>query len=112
VTLHGHPDPWKTGPSPALTASAPAEVDAVLVSAWPGTAETVAVVEKTRKLVGDDVAVGAYVSVLPPKKLDEVGAHVAATVAAGANELHLYHLGLVNRPQLDALGSIVAEYSS
>lgn len=112
VTLHGHPDPWKTGPSPALTASAPADVDAVLVSAWPGTAETVSVVQKTRALVGDDVAVGAYVSVLPPKKLDEVGAHVAATVAAGANELHLYHLGLVNRPQLDALGSIIAEYSS
>lgn len=111
VTLHGHPDPWKTGPSPALTSTAAAEVDAVLVSAWPGTAETVSVVEKTRALVGEDVAVGAYVSVLPPKKLDEVGAHVEATVAAGASELHLYHLGLVNRPQLDALGSIVGEYA-
>ncbi|GGF93192.1 hypothetical protein GCM10007304_03810 [Rhodococcoides trifolii] len=111
VTLHGHPDPWKTGPSPALTSTAPADVDAVLVSAWPGTAETVSVVERTRALVGDGVAVGAYVSVLPPKKLDEIGAHVAATVAAGANELHLYHLGLVNRPQLDALGTVIAEYS-
>ncbi|OZD63312.1 hypothetical protein CH268_10415 [Rhodococcus sp. 06-1460-1B] len=111
VTLHGHPDPWKTGPSPALTASAPADVDAVLVSAWPGTAETVSVVQATRAAVGDGVDVGAYVSVLPPKKLDEVAAHVAATLDAGANELHLYHLGLVNRPQLDALGSIVTTYS-
>ncbi|OZD08158.1 hypothetical protein CH275_06315 [Rhodococcus sp. 06-235-1A] len=111
VTLHGHPDPWKTGPSPALTASAPADVDAVLVSAWPGTAEAVSVVKATRAAVGDGVDVGAYVSVLPPKKLDEVAAHVAATVDAGANELHLYHLGLVNRPQLDALGSIVTTYS-
>ena len=111
VTLHGHPDPWKTGPSPALTAAAPPDVDAVLVSAWPATAETVSVVEATRAAVGDGVDVGAYVSVLPPKKLDEVAAHVAATVDAGANELHLYHLGLVNRPQLDALGSIVATYS-
>ena len=111
VTLHGHPDPWKTGPSPALTAAAPADVDAVLVSAWPATAEAVSVVEATRAAVGDGVDVGAYVSVLPPKKLDEVAAHVAATVDAGANELHLYHLGLVNRPQLDALGSIVATYS-
>lgn len=111
VTLHGHPDPWKAGPSPALTSTAAANVDAVLVSAWPGTAETVSVVEKTRALVGGDVAVGAYVSVLPPKKLDEIGAHVAATVDAGANELHLYHLGLVNQPQLDALGSIVREYA-
>ncbi|WP_338888341.1 hypothetical protein [Rhodococcus sovatensis] len=111
VTLHGHPDPWKTGPSPALTSTAAVNIDAVLVSAWPGTAETVSVVEKTRALVGEDVAVGAYVSVLPPKKLDEVGAHVAATVEAGVNELHLYHLGLVNQPQLDALGSIVREYA-
>jgi len=94
-----------------LTASAPADVDAVLVSAWPGTAETVSVVQATRAAVGDGVDVGAYVSVLPPKKLDEVAAHVAATLDAGANELHLYHLGLVNRPQLDALGSIVTTYS-
>lgn len=111
VTLHGHPDPWKTGPSPALTSTAASDADAVLVSAWPGTAETVSVVEKTRALVGDGIAVGAYVSVLPPKKLDEVDAHVAATVAAGANELHLYHLGLVNKPQLDSLGSVIADYS-
>lgn len=111
VTLHSHPDPWKTGPSPALTAAAPADVDAVLVSAWPATAETVSVVEATRAAVGDGVDVGAYVSVLPPKKLDEVAAHVVAAVDAGANELHLYHLGLVNRPQLDALGSIVTTYS-
>lgn len=110
VTLHGHPDPWKTGPSPALTSAAAADADAVLVSAWPGTAETVTVVEQTRALVGSDVAVGAYVSVLPPKKLEEIDAHVAATVAAGANELHLYHLGLVNRSQLNALGSIVRRY--
>lgn len=112
VTLHGHPDPWKTGPSPALTSTAASDVDAVLVSAWPATAETVSVVERTRTLVGADVAVGAYVSVLPPKKLDEVDAHVAAAVAAGADELHLYHLGLVNRPQLDALGSIIGAYAS
>ncbi|OZD70948.1 hypothetical protein CH263_05895 [Rhodococcus sp. 06-1059B-a] len=111
VTLHGHPDPWKTGPSPALTSTAASDVDAVLVSAWPGTAETVSVVQRTRALVGENTAVGAYVSVLPPKKLDDTGAHVAATVAAGANELHLYHLGLVNKPQLNALGSVIADYS-
>ncbi|MFC9554346.1 hypothetical protein ACFTWF_26280 [Rhodococcus sp. NPDC056960] len=111
VTLHGHPSPWKTGPSPALTSAAPGDVDAVLVSAWPGTAETVAVTKATRAIVGDSVDVGAYVSVLPPKNLDDVSSHVAATVAAGANELHLYHLGLVDGAQLGALGRIVAEYS-
>lgn len=111
TTLHAHPDAWKTGPSPALTSTAAADVDSILVSAWPDTAETVRVVASTRALVGDGVDVGAYVSVLPPKKLDEIDAHVAATIEAGANELHLYHLGLVNKPQLDALGRIVAQYS-
>ncbi|PBC50863.1 hypothetical protein CJ179_08720 [Rhodococcus sp. ACS1] len=111
VTLHGHPNPWKTGPSPALTSAAAEDVDAVLVSAWPGTAETVAVTTQTRALVGDAVDVGAYVSVLPPKNLDDVSGHVAATVAAGANELHLYHLGLVNAVQLAALGRIIRDFS-
>ena len=111
VTLHGHPDPWKTGPSPALTDSAADQVDAVLVSAWPSTAETVSVIERTRAKVGGGVAVGAYVSVLPPKKLDEIGDHVAAAVGWFTDELHFYHLGLVNTPQLDALGSIIAGYS-
>ncbi|KIQ10865.1 hypothetical protein [Rhodococcus sp. MEB064] len=110
VTLHGHPDEWKTGPSPALTPSASGDVDAVLVSAWPGTEEAVRVVAATREMVGTSVDVGAYVSVLPPKKLDEVGAHVAATVEAGANELHLYHLGLVNAAQLDALAHVVKDW--
>ncbi len=110
VTLHAHPDPWRTGPSPALTETATADVDAVLVSAWPGTADTVSVVRAARELIGDGVNLGAYVSVLPPKKLDEVDAHVAATVAAGADELHLYHLGLVDKAQLDALSAIVAAH--
>ncbi|MGB6183061.1 MAG: hypothetical protein WBF79_17635 [Rhodococcus sp. (in: high G+C Gram-positive bacteria)] len=112
VTLHGHPDAWKTGPSPALTTTAPGDVDAVLVSAWPGTAETERVVSATRELVGANVDVGAYVSVLPPKKLEDVGAHVEATIAAGANELHLYHLGLVNSAQLAALGRIAVDHRS
>lgn len=111
VTLHGHPDPWRTGPSPAITAAGAAQADAVLVSAWPGTEETTAAIRTTRILVGEDTDVGAYVSVLAPKKLDEVAAHVSATVTAGANELHLYHLGLVNHSQFDALGSIVDTYS-
>lgn len=50
-------------------------------------------------------------SVLPPKNLDDVSGHVAATVAAGANELHLYHLGLVNAVQLAALGRIIRDFS-
>ena len=49
---------------------------------------------------------GAYVSVLPPADPGTVLAHARAVLTAGADELHLYHLGLANRSQLDRLGEL------
>ena len=45
-------------------------------------------------------------TVLPPADLGTVLQHARAVLAAGADELHLYHLGLANRSQLDRLGEI------
>jgi hypothetical protein len=90
VTLHGHPDPWITGASPGLTVNASKDVDAVLVPAWPtheATADQVAAVR-------GNVAVEAYVTVLPPADPAELPGHVRRMVAAGATGLGLYHLGL------------------
>jgi hypothetical protein len=90
VTLHGHPDPWATGASPGLTPTAAADVDAVLVPCWP-----------VSQLSYDAVAaaaasarVDAYLTVLPPAGADAVVAHGQRLVAAGAQRLSLYHLGL------------------
>ncbi|MET0863118.1 MAG: hypothetical protein ABWZ98_02175, partial [Nakamurella sp.] len=106
LTIHGQPDPWATGPSPAVTAGALADVDAVLVPAWIDSQTTRDAIGSARRLAPTGVGVGAYVTVLPPADPTTVVDHAAALVAAGADELHLYHLGLANQSQLDVLGRI------
>lgn len=107
VTLHGQADRWATGPSPAVTAQAAGAVDAILVPAWsaggPATYEAIAA---ARALAPDRVSVAAYVSVLPPTDPNTVGAHTDALVAAGADELHVYHLGLATQQRLEVLGEL------
>jgi hypothetical protein len=94
VVLHAHPDPWVTGPSPGLTASAAGQVDAVLVPAWPTDPATADVVAAAAKA---GVPVDAYVTVLPPTDPAALGSHVRRLVTAGAGRLSLYHLGLAPR---------------
>lgn len=108
VTLHGHPDPWATGASPGLTVAAGKDVAGVLVPCWPTGPASADAIAATRRLVPDDVTVGAYVTVLPPANPDELGAHVERLAAAGTGELHLYHLGLAGpdrRPLLRQLAT-------
>jgi hypothetical protein len=104
VTLHAHPDPWATGASPGLTAAAPAQVDAILVPAWPtasGTAEDIAAA------TGRGARVDAYVTVLPPANPDALPAHVTRLITAGARGLSLYHLGLAPSQRQPLLSRIV-----
>lgn len=104
VTLHGHPDPWATGASPGLTPAAAGEVDGVLLPCWPTAAGTADLVTAARELGAPRV--GAYVTVLPPADPTELDAHIARLVAAGTDELHLYHLGLAGAPGRAALTRI------
>jgi hypothetical protein len=91
VTLHAHPDPWVTGPSPGLTPTAAEEVDALLVQCWPtGPASA----DLVTRAAATGRPVDAYVTVLPPADPDELAAHVRRLVDAGASRLSLYHLGL------------------
>ena len=80
VTLHAQADPWATGPSPGLTPTAAADVDAVLMPCWPHDSTIVK-------------GAHAYVSTLPPFGND-LHAHVERLRDAGATGLALYHLGL------------------
>lgn len=94
IVLHGDPDPWATGPLPGLTSAAPAEVDVVVAQCW---AVGEASVEKMRRLttmLDGRAEAAAYVTVLPPAIEPDFADHVAALVAAGASQAHLYHLGL------------------
>jgi hypothetical protein len=107
VTLHGQADPWATGPSPAVTAQAAGQVDAILVPAWNAGPATCEAIAAARALAPPSVSVAAYVTVLPPADPGTVGAHTDALLAAGADELHLYHLGLATQARLDVLGELV-----
>jgi hypothetical protein len=91
VTLHANPDPWATGASPGLTPTAAGDVDAVLVPAWPTTADTADVVANA---AAQAAVVDAYVTVLAPADPAVVVDHGKRLVAAGAQRLSLYHLGL------------------
>lgn len=96
ITLHAQPDPWATGPSPGLTPTAAAEVDAVLMPSWP---------------LDSTITPGAhaYVSTLPPfgSAPDALHAHVRRLREGGAAGLALYHLGLRPDPAklFSALGN-------
>jgi hypothetical protein len=110
VTVHGQADQWATGPSPALTARAAGQVDAVLVPAWNPGAATYEAITAARALAPDSASVAAYVTVLPPADPGTVGAHTDALIAAGADELHLYHLGLATQARLEVLGDLARRY--
>ncbi|MBB5870707.1 hypothetical protein F4553_004086 [Allocatelliglobosispora scoriae] len=107
VTLHAHPDPWATGSSPGLAASSPA-VDAVLVPAWPTTDASVDLVAAMAARVD---TVDAYLTVLPPADPDVVVEHGRRLVAAGAQRLSLYHLGLAPASRQPLFAQLISALS-
>jgi hypothetical protein len=104
VTLHAHPDPWATGASPGLTATAAADVDAVLVPVWPTTPASADLVASTAAVAS---TVDSYVTVLPPVDPADLPEHARRLRAAGASRLSLYHLGLVPAWRHRALRDLV-----
>jgi hypothetical protein len=89
ITLHANPDAWATGPSPGLTPTTAADVDALLVPAWP--LDSAPLVEAAAQL---GRPVGAYVTVLSDADSATLVRHARGLVDAGASHLGLYHLGL------------------
>ena len=105
VTLHAHPDPWVTGPSPGLTPTAHNDVDALLVPAWP---TTEASADLIRRAAGTGLPIDAYVTVLPPADPAQLLPHVQRLKTAGATGFSLYHLGLAPRGRQDLFATIAA----
>jgi hypothetical protein len=93
IVLHASPDPWATGALPGLTPATGKDVHAVVVPCWARDAG-VGLVERARAELPDSVAVGAYVTVAAAAPLADPAGYVRDLAAAGAGELHLYHLGL------------------
>jgi hypothetical protein len=82
-------------------------IDAVLTACWPTTSASVEALAHTRSVLPDEVALGAYLTVLPPADPDRVVDHAGALLGAGATELHLYHLGLAPPSGQQQLAEIV-----
>ncbi|WP_432014488.1 hypothetical protein [Streptomyces cucumeris] len=107
IVLHGDLDPWATGALPGLTPGAAADADAVVLSGWVPECGT-ATVAAARAALPGHLAIGGYVSVVGTRVPPDIGSYVHALGAAGADELHLYHLGLAGpgrRPALRAATS-------
>lgn len=107
IALHGQPDPWATGALPGLTPTTADEVDVVVAPCWPTDPSSAATMSRLATELDDRATAGAYVTVLPPVRPDEVTSHVTSLVEAGARQLHLYHLGLVGPDRLPLLARAV-----
>lgn len=103
VTVFADPDPSSATPVGAVDT----RVATVLVSAWATEAGRADAVSAVRLALPATVTVGAYVTVLPPVEPHAVPAHVGRLVAAGAQQLNLYHLGLAGPDRQRALGAAV-----
>jgi len=100
ITLHAQADPWATGASPGLTPKSARLADAVLVPVEPTSHDSTDAIASMRNLVTPEVSVAAYVNLLGAIEPDDFDEHATRLLHAGADELHLYHLGLANRRQL------------
>ncbi|NUT70987.1 hypothetical protein [Pseudarthrobacter sp. C4D7] len=113
LSLHASPDPWSTGPFLPVEALRRSRLwgqrgDATaVVPCWGSPREGALTVEA---MTAAGLRTGAYVLALPPKTPDGGGLakEWAALHAAGADELHVYHLGLASTRRLSAISQAVA----
>jgi hypothetical protein len=112
VLLHASADPWATGALPGLTPqlkkTEPAgEIDAVVLPGWQVGPAALDAVRSTRAAIPENVDVGSYVTAIAPIPVTDIEGYVRDLHAAGAGELHLYHLGLAGPARLPYLRDAV-----
>lgn len=106
VTLHASADPWATGPFATIAGDdVPPPVDALVASAWTSADQGAAALTALRPLAAPATRLAAYVPALPPRPADPeaLAAEWTTCLAAGADELHLYHAGLASQARLAAI---------
>ena len=112
IVLHGAPDPWVTGALPGLTTTAADDVDAVVVQNWAPGQASVDTIAEMRAQLPERVAVGSYITAVAANPVADIGSYVTELGKAGADELHLYHLGLAGPgrwPDLQAAAAAAHE---
>jgi hypothetical protein len=111
VLLHGSPDPWATGALPGLTPTAGKDVAGVVLPCWPPNPTSTDLVRTARAELPAEVAVGAYVTAVAATRTPDIAGQVTGLAAAGATELHLYHLGLAGPArQADLCAAVAAAH--
>ncbi|TDP97832.1 hypothetical protein [Labedaea rhizosphaerae] len=93
TVLHGSVDPWVTGALPGFTPSAASDVDAVVLPGWAVGQASVDTVATARATLGD-TTIGSYITAVAANPVPDIAGYVGDLAGAGADELHLYHLGL------------------
>jgi hypothetical protein len=107
VLMHASARPWATGSFPAVDAGTAAVVDAVVGSCWDGPDAGRGAISDLVTLADPARCVGGYVR--PDTAPDREPAELAHGYrAAGASEVHLYHLGLVDEPARRRLAGYAA----
>ena len=108
LSLHATPDPWATGPFVPVEALRRSRLWGhrgdltAVVPCWGEPSEGAVTVEA---MLAAGLRVGAYVLALPPKTADggRLASEWQVLCAAGARELHVYHLGLASSRRLSAV---------
>lgn len=103
VVLHAAIDPWVTGALPGLTPAAAGEVDAVVLPCWQAGPATLDTVASARERLPGSVKVGAYVTAVAANPAPDIAGYVKELAGAGADELHLYHLGLAGPARFEEM---------
>ncbi|MFF1879937.1 hypothetical protein ACFVVC_00530 [Pseudarthrobacter sp. NPDC058196] len=113
ISLHATPDPWSTGPFLPVEALRRSrlwrqrgDVTAV-VPCWGSPGDGALTVQA---MSAEGVRTGAYVLALPPKAPDGGGlaGEWGALHASGADELHVYHMGLASTRRLSAISQALS----
>ncbi|WP_433497383.1 hypothetical protein ACQP1K_20840 [Sphaerimonospora sp. CA-214678] len=126
LALHADADPWATGSFATVSTSGTVDADLLIGNCWNDPEADMAGLRALRRLGEPNrpdapyrpaepgrlgPRIGAYVLALPPRPAD--GAALSRLAggyrAAGADEIHWYHGGLVSAARLKAIGQAVRE---
>ncbi len=104
IRTHANPDPWAAGPFATLHAGDPS-LDGLVAMCWGTPEEATSNLERLSANLAEGQRLGAYALFLPPKPAaaEDLAASFAAFTKAGADELHLYHVGLASPARMSAL---------
>ncbi|HVV13624.1 hypothetical protein [Amycolatopsis sp.] len=107
VVLHGAVDEWETGALPGLTPCAAEEVGSVVLPCWQPGATSLDNVRAARSRYAK-AALGAYVTAVGANPAPDMKTYVSELGRAGADQLHLYHLGLAGPARWGDMQAAVA----